>query len=285
LEGTAEVIVPFIVIESSVVIHGLRQVFPGDVVALNGIDLEIAAGSFVALLGPSGCGKSTLLRLIAGLDVPTRGDLTVLGRNPALRAKGRDNDGHDGTDVAFVFQDANLLPWRTVLDNVALPLELAGLSGREARERARAPLRDVELDDALGRYPDQLSGGMRMRVSIARALVTEPRLLLLDEPFAALDELTRQRLDERLRALWAKRSGAKGMMTIVFVTHSLAEAVFLAQRALVMSKRPGQIVLDHPISLPAERGGAMRTSLPFVENTGILYQALEAHGALDDARV
>jgi NitT/TauT family transport system ATP-binding protein len=286
LQSGPGVIVP--IIDSSVVIHSLRHVFPGDVVALNGIDLEIAAGSFVALLGPSGCGKSTLLRLIAGLDVPTSGDLTVLGRNPAVRAKGRGNNGHDGrydgADVAFVFQDANLLPWRTVLDNVALPLELAGLSGSEARERARAPLRDVELDDALGRYPDQLSGGMRMRVSIARALVTEPRLLLLDEPFAALDELTRQRLDERLRALWAKRSAAKGM-TIVFVTHSLAEAVFLAQRALVMSKRPGQIVLDHAISLPAERGGAMRTSLPFVENTGILYQALEAHGALDDARV
>jgi NitT/TauT family transport system ATP-binding protein len=119
---------------------------------------------------------------------------------------------------------------------------------------------------------------MRMRVSIARALVTEPRLLLLDEPFAALDELTRQRLDERLRGLWARKR-----MTVIFVTHSLSEAVFLAQRALVMSKRPGRVVLDHAIALPAERGGAMRTSLPFVENTSILYQALEAHGALDEA--
>ncbi len=255
-------------------------------VALDGIDLEIAAGSFVALLGPSGCGKSTLLRLIAGLEAPTRGELTVLGRNPAIRSSARAAGGNGGvphgTEVAFVFQDAHLLPWRTVLDNVALPLELRGVSAKEARERARAPLGDVELDDALGRYPDQLSGGMRMRVSIARALVTEPRLLLLDEPFAALDELTRQRLDERLRALWAHRAAAKGM-TIIFVTHSLAEAVFLAQRALVMSKRPGRIVLDHPIGLPAERGAAMRTSLPFVENTGILYQALEAHGALDEA--
>jgi NitT/TauT family transport system ATP-binding protein len=167
-----------------------------------------------------------------------------------------------------------------VLDNVALPLELRGVSSREARERARGPLGDVELDDALGRYPDQLSGGMRMRVSIARALVTEPRLLLLDEPFAALDELTRQRLDERLRALWAKKS-----MTILFVTHSLAEAVFLAQRALVMSKRPGRIVLDHVIGLPAERAGAVRTSLPFVENTSMLYQALETHGGFDETGV
>ena len=239
----------------------------------------------MALLGPSGCGKSTLLRLIAGLDVPTRGELTVAGRNPTMPARGRADDGHDGhyhgAQVAFVFQDANLLPWRTVLDNVALPLELAGLSARDARERARGPLGDVELDDARDPVPDQRWGGMRMRVSIARALVTEPRLLLLDEPFAALDELTRQRLDERLRALWAQRAATKAM-TILFVTHSLAEAVFLAQRALVMSKRPGHIVLDHPISLPAERGGEMRTSLPFVENTGILYRALEAHGALDE---
>jgi len=255
-------------------------VFPGDVVALDGIDVDIAAGSFVALLGPSGCGKSTLLRLIAGLEVPTRGELVVLGRNPAGRSSNGNNGGPHGSDVAFVFQDANLLPWRTVLDNVALPLELRGVSAREARERARGPLGDVELDDALGRYPDQLSGGMRMRVSIARALVTEPRLLLLDEPFAALDELTRQRLDERLRALWAKKR-----MTILFVTHSLAEAVFLSQRALVMSKRPGRIVLDHAIELPAERGGAVRTSLPFVENTSTLYQALETHGGFDETGV
>jgi NitT/TauT family transport system ATP-binding protein len=179
-----------------------------------------------------------------------------------------------------VFQDAHLLPWRTVLDNVALPLELRGVGRAEARQRARAPLADVELADSLARFPDQLSGGMRMRVSIARALVTEPKVLLLDEPFAALDELTRQRLDERLRALWAKRG-----MTVIFVTHSLAEAVFLAERALVMSKRPGRVVLDHAISLPGVRPGALRTSLPFVENTSALYQALEAHGALDEARV
>jgi NitT/TauT family transport system ATP-binding protein len=220
--------------------------------------------------------------------VPTRGELTVLGRNPTIRdganGAGEHNGSPPGTEVAFVFQDAHLLPWRSVLDNVALPLELRGVSTREARDRARGPLGDVELDDALDRFPDQLSGGMRMRVSIARALVTEPRLLLLDEPFAALDELTRQRLDERLRALWMQRAAARGM-TILFVTHSLAEAVFLAQRALVMSKRPGRVVLDHPISLPAERGGEMRTSLPFVENTGILYRALEAHGALDDKSV
>ncbi|HEX2660278.1 MAG TPA: ATP-binding cassette domain-containing protein, partial [Polyangia bacterium] len=153
----------------------------GDTDIIRPLDLTIEAGSFVALVGPSGSGKSTLLRLVSGLEAPATGAIE--------RAPGA---------MAFVFQDAQLLPWRTVLDNVALPLELAGVPKADARERARAPLADVELTDAAERFPDQLSGGMRMRVSIARALVTEPALLLLDEPFAALDELTRQRLDERL---------------------------------------------------------------------------------------
>jgi NitT/TauT family transport system ATP-binding protein len=138
----------------------------------------------------------------------------------------------------------------------------------------------VELADVHDRFPDQLSGGMRMRVSIARALVTEPGVLLLDEPFAALDELTRQRLDERLRRLWLARR-----MTVIFVTHALAEAAFLAERALVMSRRPGRIVLDHRLQLPEERSLALRTDLAFVEQTALLYRALEAHGALDEAPV
>jgi NitT/TauT family transport system ATP-binding protein len=236
---------------------------------LEDIDLELAAGSFVALLGPSGCGKSTLLRFISGLDTPSRGSISLLPGASSKSATSR---------LAFVFQDAQLLPWRSVLDNVALPLELAGVSRAEARQRARAPLADVELADVYERYPDQLSGGMRMRVSIARALVTEPEILLLDEPFAALDELTRQRLDERLRALWLARR-----MTVIFVTHALAEAAYLADRALVMSRRPGRIVLDHELALPAERGLDLRTSLGFVEQTAILYRALRAHGGLDDS--
>lgn len=235
---------------------------------LQDIDLVIEAGSFVALLGPSGCGKSTLLRFISGLERPAAGAIEL---SPGA------GESSARTKLAFVFQDAQLLPWRSVLDNVALPLELQGTSRSEARERARGPLAEVELSDVLERFPDQLSGGMRMRVSIARALVTEPSVLLLDEPFAALDELTRQRLDERLRKLWQSRR-----MTVIFVTHALAEAAFLAERALVMSRRPGRIVLDHRLDLPQERAFDLRADAAFAAQTAVLYRALQRHGAFDD---
>jgi NitT/TauT family transport system ATP-binding protein len=209
---------------------------------LQDLDLEIEAGSLVALLGPSGCGKSTLLRFVSGLAVPSAGAICL--------TSGDGTPADVKPKLAFVFQDAQLLPWRSVIDNVALPLELQGSSRPEARERARGPLSEVELSDVHDRFPGELSGGMRMRVSIARALVTEPELLLLDEPFAALDELTRQRMDERLRALWLARR-----MTVIFVTHSLAEAAFLAERALVMSRRPGRIDPQH-------RSDGMRRCVP-----------------------
>src|SRR3954468_13376713 len=219
-------------------ITGVGRVFPGGVAALDAVDLAIPVGQFIAILGPSGCGKSTLLRLIAGLDQPTSGRVAL-----------SEPTGRSG--VAYVFQDAHLLPWRNALRNVELPLELMNVAASERRERASEVLDQVGLSDALRRYPAQLAGGMRMRVSLARALVTNPRLLLLDEPFAALDEITRQRLDEQLRELWASRG-----MSVVFVTHSTGEAVFLAHRAVVMSKRPGRIILDERVDLPPQRVGA-----------------------------
>lgn len=171
--------------------------------------------------------------------------------------------------MAYVFQDPHLLPWRTVLDNAALPLELHGASRSDRRSRAATILEQVGLTEAIGRYPNQLSGGMRMRVSLARALVTEPQLLLLDEPFAALDEINRQRLDEMLYGLWRQRS-----MTVIFVTHSIAEATFLAQRAVVLSRRPAKVVLDAPIDLPADRPASLRIEPVFVKQMRAMQAAL-----------
>ncbi len=234
-------------------LRNVSRMFDGGVRAIDNLNLDISAGEFAALLGPSGCGKSTLLRLIARLDQPNHGVVEV---NP-------------GT-VAYVFQDAHLMPWRSVLRNVALPLELRGVGQTECCDAAAAALEQVGLADAIHLYPAQLSGGMRMRASLARALVTNPGLLLLDEPFAALDELTRQRLDEQLHALWRERR-----MTVLFVTHSIAEAAFLARRAVVFTSRPARIMLDHAIDLPEDRLAGLRATPEFARQTGILYDALE----------
>ncbi len=243
-------------------LSGLRRTFPGGVPVISGMDLDIAAGAFVALVGPSGCGKSTLLKLVAGLDRPDAGTLTF--SPPLEHTRGARNP------IAYVFQDAHLLPWRSVLDNVALPLELTGVPAPERHAAARALLTEVGLGDATARYPAELSGGMRMRVSLARALVTRPRLLLLDEPFAALDELTRNRLDDQLLALW-KELG----MTVLFVTHSLSEAAYLAQRAVVLSRRPARVMLDRRLELPAERRASLRSEPGFARELGLLQEALE----------
>jgi NitT/TauT family transport system ATP-binding protein len=245
--------------------RGVRQEFDSGVVALDRIDLDVRDGEFLAILGPSGCGKSTLLRIIAGLDRPTAGTIFVAPGRTSAPAGGR------RADIAYVFQDAHLLPWRTVLRNVALPLELMGVPKEARLETSQRAIEQVGLGDAAGRYPNQLSGGMRMRVSLARAMVTHPKLLLLDEPFAALDEITRQQLDEQLRGLWAARG-----MTVIFVTHSTAEAAFLATRAVVMSPRPGRIVLDRSIELPQGRDGLLRATPEFAQQTRFLYEALEA---------
>ena len=246
---------------TTIEVKGVTRRFEGGVTALEDLSLRVQAGEFLAILGPSGCGKSTLLRLIAQLDKPQTGEIAG---GSVGQARGQ---------MAYVFQDAHLLPWRTVLHNAALPLELAGVSRNQRTAAAREALASVGLSDALDRYPAQLSGGMRMRVSLARAMVTQPRLLLLDEPFAALDEITRQRLDEQLRELWV----ASGM-TVVFVTHSTAEAVFLAGRAVVLSPRPGRIVHDARIDLPEERSGALRATAEFAAQTRSIYEALERGG-------
>ncbi len=241
-------------------LHGVRRVFDGGVVALDGIDLEVARGEFVAILGPSGCGKSTLLRLVAGLDTPQAGTIESGERGGEVAGPPR---------LAYVFQDAHLLPWRSVQRNVELPLELAGVARDRRAAAAARSLAQVGLADAADRYPAQLSGGMRMRASLSRALVTEPELLLLDEPFAAVDEITRQRLDEQLFALWAERR-----ITVLFVTHSIAEAAFLAQRVVVLSPRPGRVVADVPGLDGAGRTVELRTSPAFNELVRRLHAAL-----------
>jgi NitT/TauT family transport system ATP-binding protein len=197
----------------------------GSVQAISDVSLDIAAGDFVALLGPSGCGKSTLLRLIAGLDQPDSGRLT-------WDAGHRPRPG----EIGFVFQDATLLPWASAADNVFLPLRLAGVPRQTAMSQVHEALHRVGLDDFEAARPRQLSGGMRMRVSIARALVTRPRLLLMDEPFAALDALTRTRMQDELLALWDETR-----FTVLFVTHSIPEAIKLGSRILLLSPHPGQV--------------------------------------------
>ena len=218
------------------------KTFENGTVALAGVDLAVARGEFLSLLGPSGCGKSTILRLIAGLDTPTTGTLAWDG-------------ARQRQEVGFVFQEPTLMPWARVFENVWLPLRLAGTSRREAEGRVMDALTSVGLQDFHRAYPRELSGGMKMRVSIARALATDPKLLLMDEPFAALDEITRFRLNDDLLRLWAEKG-----WTVVFVTHSVFESVYLSTRIAVMSGRPGRIVDEVRVDEPFPRSDAFRTS-------------------------
>ena len=232
----------------AVVLRGLGKRFASGVEALRGIDLTVMRGEFLSLLGPSGCGKSTLLRIVAGLSEPSGGDCRVTA---AAGIGGRRGAGR----IGFVFQDPTLMPWRSALGNVELPLRIAGRLGPGERARARATLHAVGLDGFERAYPHQLSGGMRMRVSLARALVTEPELLLLDEPFAALDEITRLALNDDLLRLWQARRP-----TVLFVTHSVFESVYLSTRIAVMTPRPGRIAAELPVRFAAGRHPALRTS-------------------------
>jgi len=238
--------------------------------ALEAIDLDIRRGEFVSLIGPSGCGKSTLLRIIGDLIRPTRGEVVVNGK-PADRAR-RDRD------YGMVFQAPVLFEWRTVEENVKLPLEVQGTGSAQRTARAREMLDLVELGDFLKHYPYQLSGGMQQRVAIARALAFEPAILLMDEPFGALDEMTRERMNSEVLRIW-EQTGT----TIVFVTHSIPEAVFLSSRVVVMSARPGRIVRVIDVDLPRPRNEDSRESRRYFELVTEVREALRSGGALDDA--
>lgn len=240
-----------------IVLDNVSKSFSASGKVLNNISLRINQGDFVVLLGPSGSGKSTLLRLIAGLESTSSGTIKYDVENKA--------------DTAFVFQEAHLMPWRNLKDNVSLPLELLGKSEQERNAKALAALASVGLEGAAELFPHELSGGMKMRGSLARALVVQPKLLLLDEPFAALDEETRFRLGEDLRALWLKNS-----MTVIFVTHSLHEACFLGERVLALSKKPASISAEVVIDLPKVRSNSIRTEMIFSEQLKKIYAAVNS---------
>jgi len=244
-------------------LRGIAKRFRTGVAALEAIDLDIGRGEFLSLIGPSGCGKTTLLRIIAGLAEPSRGE-----RQLSLSAEG--GGKIPSGRVGYVFQDPTLMPWSTVLDNVLLPFRVARRTGSAERERVREEIRAVGLDGFEDAYPRQLSGGMRMRVSIARALVTDPELLLLDEPFAALDEITRMALNDDLLRLWESRR-----TTVVFVTHSVFESVYLSTRIAVITARPGRISADLAVELPQPRERPLRTSPAYAAICAEVSSALE----------
>ena len=246
---------------SVVDIKGLTKRFEGGTLALEGIDLAIEEREFVSLIGPSGCGKSTLLRIIGDLIQPTTGNVQVNGKSAAQARADR--------DYGIVFQDAVLYDWRTVSRNISLPLELAHWNRRRRAQRVKEMLGLVELTGFERHYPWQLSGGMQQRVSIARALSFDPALLLMDEPFGALDEMTRERLNLELLRIWEASAS-----TMIFVTHSIAEAVFLSTRVVVISPRPGRISTVIPIDLPQPRAAAIREDPHFFELVTQVREAL-----------
>jgi NitT/TauT family transport system ATP-binding protein len=235
-----------------IAISGIKKTFANGTAALDNISLNIPTEpQFLALLGPSGCGKSTLLRIISGLELPSAGRVEWPTTVHDVR-------GRALPELGFVFQDATLMPWASVFDNLYLPLRIKGFSRRAVRDQIMEALRQVGLAEFAGAYPRQLSGGMRMRVSVARALVTRPRVLLMDEPFAALDEITRLKLDHDLLELWQAHK-----LTVIFVTHSVFESVFLADRIVVMTARPGRIIADFRIEEPYPRSDGFRMSASY----------------------
>ncbi len=230
--------------------------FSSGTLALRDINLEIQKGEFVAIVGPSGCGKSTLLRIIAGLLKASSGEIQ--------------NEQERKDSVSFVFQAPTLLPWRSVLRNVRLPLELKNDKQAGSEDRVLSLLELVGLEDFANAYPHQLSGGMQMRVSLARALVTNPELLLLDEPFGALDDIMRETLNVELRSLWKRNN-----FTAMFVTHNVAEAIYLADRVLIMSRRPGTILEEIPVDLEVDRQPEIKSTREFAELYGQVSRSLK----------
>jgi NitT/TauT family transport system ATP-binding protein len=268
----------------------VSKVFSNGTVALKDLSLDIAQGEFMSLLGPSGCGKSTVLRIIAGLGEPTSGEVVGPrgeGRNPDVsgllvkdaevgntRLRDKPAAARRG-EVGFVFQEPTLMPWATVFSNVWLPLRLSGVSRREARDSVMETLASVGLEKFASAYPRELSGGMKMRVSIARALITRPELLLMDEPFAALDEITRFKLNNDLLKLWETFG-----WTVIFVTHSVFESVYLSQRIVVMAARPGRVFRELTVDAPYPRDDTFRTSALYNEHCRRASAAL--NGAMEE---
>jgi NitT/TauT family transport system ATP-binding protein len=242
-------------------LRGVAKTFANGVQALDHVDLDVRRGEFLSLLGPSGCGKSTALRLIAGLSEPSRGSIVWDSGDAAT--------GPRGHDIGFVFQEPTLMPWTTVARNVALPLALRHRPAAEIAPRVADALDGVGLEAFGAAYPRELSGGMKMRVSIARALVTDPSLLLMDEPFAALDEITRFRLNNDLLELWQRLR-----KTVVFVTHSVFESVYLSSRIVVMTPRPGRVFKELKIDAPYPRRESFRTSAEYAGYCRITSEAL-----------
>jgi NitT/TauT family transport system ATP-binding protein len=246
--------------------------FANGTLALSGMSMKVQEGQFISLLGPSGCGKSTALRLVAGLGDPTSGQIDWPRSSYTV-------DGRPQRETSFVFQEPTLMPWATVFDNVWLPLRLAGQSKAQSKDRIMDALAMVGLEKFGHAYPRELSGGMKMRVSIARALITRPKLLLMDEPFAALDEITRQKLNDDLLRLWSEHR-----WTILFVTHSVTEAVYLSDRIVVMAARPGRVIADLDNQLSWPRGADTRTSSEFAavsrQISSVLHQSMGEHDHL-----
>jgi NitT/TauT family transport system ATP-binding protein len=253
-------------------LKGVGKTFSNGVTALGALDLAVGEGEFLSLLGPSGCGKSTALRIVAGLSAPSRGQ--VAWREGAA-------EGHE-REIGFVFQEPTLMPWADVFDNVWLPLRLRGVSRAQAEPLVRAMLSRVKLDGFENAVPRELSGGMKMRVSIARALVTRPRVLLMDEPFAALDEITRFALNDDLLKLWEAER-----FTTIFVTHSVFESVFLSNRVVVMAARPGRVFAALPVASSYPRDARFRTSAEYaalcLKASDLLGEAIRAGHPLREA--